>query len=262
MGDTELEGERLMKRLYWVIAVAAVTLTAAGIAVASLRGADAQAVSATFSANAESMRTWTCTNATGTQVVHGRYVGSATSTDTRLNGPLRLDLRSSYDSVDGIGYVRGTVRFSRGSDDGSGWAHLYAVNKGGKLEGVLVGVLGGRPRALIANVSADFSSTAISNGKLGGGGGDNTAVVYGGTCKRKPVRPAVKHIVLVRRGKVEALSTSSVTIKPETGDAVTCTITSGQSQRITRAGIAVGTDVQAHCVRVSDAYKLVSIRKR
>lgn len=251
-----------MRRLLWIGLTAVLALSAAGIAVAAKRAADAQAVTATFSATAAKVKTWTCANAPTTQIVHGTFTGTAASADTRLAGPLSLHVHSSYDSADGIGVVRGTVRFSRGDDDGAGAARLYAVNKGGKLEGVLVGALKGPRSGFLGNFTADFSAAGFAGGAIGSGGADNAAVVYGGSCKRVADRPAVRTIVVVRRGTVDALSASSITIKPETGDPVTCSLTSGQSERIGRAGIATGTRVEARCVKTGDAFALASIKKK
>ena len=159
-----------------------VALAATGIAVAA--GANTSTPSATFSATAKKVQTRTCQGADGTyKITRGVYEGKMESSDSRLNGPVRIRLESYYNTTESAGWMRGELHMRNG--DALTQARLDAVNLDGNVEGLLSG--GGKaPRArLLANFSATFATPdAITDGMLGAGGSTNEALFFGKGCQK------------------------------------------------------------------------------
>lgn len=248
-----------MRRILWLGLIAAIAAAAtAGIAVAK-RAADAEKVSATFSAAAtDKVKTHTCG---ATQWVTGLFTGEASSSDVRLDGPISLRVHSVYDTEDEIGVVHGKVRFSHDDEEGKGGAHLYAVNDKGKVHGVLVGGVRAPGAHFAATFTADFAAAGFTNGKVGtGGAGDNTGAIWkkmecadgadsAAAAKRERER---KHDA---RGEVTAITSTSVTVKTNSGD-VSCTLTAEQAARLADR-VEVGDKVTVACTAEG---KLLKIR--
>jgi hypothetical protein len=194
-----------MRRIHMGVLLAAVAaLVVASIAVADENKPSASvAVSAHFTA-AGSVKTKACAaqaaggqNAGSATVpsskldTHGQLVGTSTSSDKRLNGPARIDLRLLVNRS-GIGIATGTFRVA-----GRVEADLMAVVSGSnRLDGFLRGTSRGDKR-LFANFSATLTgattaaaggsatgSTTASTltGDIGAGSHVNTAVVGPAGC--------------------------------------------------------------------------------
>jgi hypothetical protein len=186
-----------LQRRGWLAAAALVALAATGIAAAGPGPASTSIVSATFYANTLSnSHSATCTGANNDsiQVLDATFTGTATSTDSHLNGPLTIHVRSLYDSTTGSGWLNGDFRVanSAGPPPVGFHGHLTAVNVGGDLQGFLTGD-DGMGVHFLGNVSATFSSTdgfssSGTPGTIGAGTATNTAIVTSGSCK--PESPA------------------------------------------------------------------------
>lgn len=232
------------------IALAALTaLGLAGIAGAVLRSSGVHEASATFRAGVERHESRTCTGTDGKtyEIVHASYTGEATGSDDAFNGPIVLRVKAVTNTTDGVGYVHGTLRIRRGDDNHRSWGHFWAVNKGGQLDGFVVGGVNHRYARLLGNLTADFDTSAtggFSNGKIGGGAaGNGTALLVGHRCKSGPApRNAVK---LVVKGTVESKTAEQITIKPfDGGESKTCKLT----DRLPKTdGIDSGDAVKAEC---------------
>lgn len=172
------------------VASAVVALAAAGAAYAWHGGfGSASLVSATFFANTVSnsqSQTCTAANNDSIQVTSARYVGTATSSDTNLNGPVTLDVRSVYDATTNAGSLTGVARIgTQGSSTGF-FGGFVAVNAAGHVQGVLAGQEAGGG-SVLASFSASFSATGgfSSSGApatIGSGTATNTAIVGTGGC--------------------------------------------------------------------------------
>src|SRR6185295_10859562 len=176
-------------------------------AVAHLRSADVAATSATLTATTPSnvqTRTYTCDNQTF-EVTTGRWSGTATSTTADLNGAAVVNAKSVYNVTKKLGWVDGSIKIS-GADDR---AHLgfTAVNTDGKLDGWVRGHAG----------RGDGSA-------IGSGTGTNAALIVKGLrCNSEQTPKPSVHLFV--RGQVEAVSATSITVKPKDGTASqTCTV--------------------------------------
>jgi hypothetical protein len=244
-----------MRRILWLGVVGALALTAAGVAVAK-RAADAEKVSATFSAVAtDNVRTHTCGT---TQRVAGLFTGEAESSDARLDGPITLRVTSVYDTEDNVGVVQGRVRFSRDDEEGKGGARLHAVNDNGTLHGVVIGGVRQQRAHLVATFTADFAAAGFTNGKLGtGSAGDNTGAVWAGKkCaeegattaargKRQGSREGKREGSRTAGGEVTEITETSITVKTEDGQ-VSCTLTAEQAAHLSDR-VKAGDKVDLSC---------------
>jgi hypothetical protein len=241
-----------MRRTLAIALAALSALALAGIAGAILKSSGIQEASATFEAKVERYESRTCTGSDGDtyEIVHGRYAGTADGTDDAFKGPIVLHVKSVYNATDGVGYVHGALRIHRGDDTRRGWGHFWAVNKGGQLDGFVVGGVNHRYARLLGNVSANFDSSStggFTSGKIGNGAAGNGAALLAGHRCRSDEKPPRNSVKLVVKGTVEALGASgeSITIKPFDGGASkTCQVT-GDSPKLD--GIAVGDHVKAEC---------------
>jgi hypothetical protein len=148
------------------------------------------AVSAHFTATGN-VKTRTCTRGDVTITERrGTFSGTSTSTEPRLNGTVRITLRTIV-SANGPGIATGKFRIR-----GKAEADLTAVVSGAnRLDGFLRGKaernedrrLSGRSdddekgRGFVANFSATLGASSLT-GDLGSGSHLNTAVVDGGRC--------------------------------------------------------------------------------
>jgi hypothetical protein len=179
---------------------AVVALAAAGIAIAGPgTPASTSLVSATFFANTlVRSHSDTCTPAapadayTSTDAV---FTGSASSADTRLAGPITIDVKSVYDTTKNVGSLKGNVDIQTATPPGHFHARLTAVNVNGAVQGWLDGNLGDGSH-FIGGFTATFSPTGgfSSSGTpatIGSGSGTNTAIVWTGNCNQpKPTPPS------------------------------------------------------------------------
>jgi hypothetical protein len=213
-----------MRRLMW-IAAAAVGLLGAGIAVAHEGGSRAvKQVSATFMATtASNVRTSTCTgsdNVTYT-TTRGRWTGPATG-DPTLTGNATVDAELLVNSA-GDGFVSGKLRID-GANHTSAW--FEGVIAGGTHIAGLAEGHGNAPWSkLVANLSADWSSAAGFNGKLGGGtSGGNAVVLTSGGCKSPKPETVEAHGALT-------LGANNATV---TVAGVTCNVPSDLSTKVAK----------------------------
>jgi hypothetical protein len=179
----------MKKRTIWIVSAALIALVSAGIAVASQRGAETDAATATFSATeVKRTKSRTCEGSDGTyKITHAVLEGEVVSTsDPVLAGKLRLQLKSVYNTTDGLGWVAGKAQIrNEGADpDTRARASFRAVNVGGELEGMFVGGAGAPHWKLLANFSATLSDSGVTSGQIGGGSSDNSALLYRGGCRR------------------------------------------------------------------------------
>ncbi|NUT57057.1 MAG: hypothetical protein HOQ03_13915 [Thermoleophilia bacterium] len=245
-----------MKR--FVLLTAAVgMLVATGAAVAHLKSADVAAASATVTATTPSnvqTRTYTCDNQTF-EVTTGRWSGTATSTTPELNGAAVLHLKSVYNTTKKLGWVDGSLKISSSSSRAR--LGLSAVNTDGKLDGWVRGHAG---RGIVfGSLTAGFTKTGgLTDGALGSGTGTNAAVIAKGIrCNaREMPRPSVHLFV---RGQIEAVSATSITVKPKDGSASqTCAVKDGDD--VDR--VKTGDQVEMTCSQVAGAWVLAKVRRR
>jgi hypothetical protein len=181
-----------MRRLkLGVLATIAAALIVTSIAVADgKKPRNFTSVSAHFTATG-TVNTRTCTGGSVTLTQkRGKFMGTSTSTDLRLNGPAKITLRSIV-SANGFGIATGTF-----SVTGKTQAELVAVVSGtNKLDGFLRGRAGKHERRLSARTDdngnggrlfANFSATLTGStltGDIGSASHANTAVADGGNCE-------------------------------------------------------------------------------
>lgn len=246
-----------MKRFFLLVA-ALTALVATGAAVANLKAGDVNPVSATLSATTVAhlqTRTVTCEGQT-IEISKGRYTGTSTSTTPDLTGPVELKVRSVYNTTKKLGWVEGHLKV-RATDDRSN-ARFAAVNVNGTLDGWLAGKAGQRDGILFGSLTGSFTSAGgLSNAQLGTGTGANAAIIAKRLdCKEADeTRPSVR---LTVRGQVDAVSATSISVKPADGGASqACTIGERKPK-----DIAVGDRVEMTCSQVSGAWMLTKIRER
>lgn len=247
-----------MKR-FVLITAALGALVATGAAVAHLKAADVAAASATLTATTPSnvqTRTYTCDTQTF-EVTTGRWSGTATSTTADLNGAAVLHLKSVYNVTKKLGWVDGSVKIS-GADDRTHLG-LTAINTDGKLDGWVRGHAGRGDGIVFGSLSGAFSKTGgLTGGAIGSGTGTNAAVIAKGIrCNsQKTPKPSVHLFV---RGQVEALSATSITVKPKDGSASqTCTVKDDDDVERVEAG----DQVEMTCSQVAGAWVLTKVRKK
>ena len=246
-----------MKR-FVLITAALGALVAAGAAVAHLRAADVSAVSATLTATTPSnvqTRTYTCDGQTF-EVTTGRWSGTATSTTPDLNGAAVLHLKSVYNTTKKLGWIDGRLKISA-SDDRT-YAGISGVNSDGKLDAWIRGHAGRGDGIVFGSLTGTFSKTAgLTGGAIGSGTGTNAAVIAKGVrCKAEEQRPSVHLFV---RGQIEAVSATSITVKPKDGSASqTCAVKDEDDVD----HVKVGDQVELTCSQISGAWVLAKVRKR
>ncbi len=247
-----------MKRLV-LITAALGALVATSAAIATLRASDVTAASATLSATTPSnvqTRTYTCDGQTF-EVTTGRWSGTATSATADLSGAAVLHLKSVYNATKKLGWIDG--RLSIAASDGRTHAHVSGVNTDGKLDAWLRGHAGRNDGALFGSLSGSFSKTGgLTNGAIGSGTGANAALIVKGLrCKQERTpRPSV-HLVV--RGQIDALSATSISVKPKDGSASqACAVKDDDD--VDR--VKIGDQVEMTCSQISGAWVLTQVRKR
>ena len=247
-----------MKR-FVLITAALGALVATGAAVAHLKAADVAAASATLTATTPSnvqTRTYTC-DAQTFEVTTGRWSGTATSTTADLNGAAVLHLKSVYNVTKKLGWVDG--RLSIAAADGRTHAGITGVNSDGKLDAWVRGNAGRGDGTLFGSLSGSFSKTGgLTDGAIGSGTGTNAAVIAKGIrCKSERTPKPSVHLFV--RGQVEALSATSITVKPKDGSASqTCTVKDDDDVERVKAG----DQVEMTCSQVAGAWVLTKVRKK
>lgn len=247
-----------MKRII-LIATALGALVATSVAVANLKSGDVTPASATLSATTPAnvqTRTYTCDGQTF-EVTTGRWTGTSTSTTADLSGPVELHVKSVYNTTKKLGWIDGKLKI-RAADNRTN-AAFSAVNTDGTLDGWVRGNAGHRDGILFGSLSGSFSKTGgLTNGALGSGTGTNAAVIAKGIDCKAPstTRPSVHLLV---RGSVEAVSATSIAVKPKDGSATqTCAVT--DDDKVER--IRTGDQVEMTCVQISGTWTLAKVRKK
>ena len=246
-----------MKRLALITAALA-TLVTAGAAVAHLKTTDMNQVSATLTATTPShvrTQTYTCAGQT-IEVSSGRYAGTAASSTGDLAGPMELRINSVYNTTKKLGWADG--RLVIGASDNRTHTRFTAVITDGKLDGWLSGSAGRRDGRVLGSLSGTFTTAGgLSGGQLGTGTGTNAALLL----SHADCRPADKprpSVFLTVRGQVDALTSSSISVKPSDGGASqACTIGERKPNRI-----EVGDRVEMTCAQVTGGWLLVKVHER
>jgi hypothetical protein len=244
-----------MQRLLVVIAAGS-ALAVAGVAVA--KGLDVQAVKqvgATFTAaTVVNSSTSTCTNADGTFVVtKAEYLGTASSSEPSLNGPLRLKVTSLINTTKNLGVVSGRFRIDTASSRDT-TASLHAVYANGQVHGLVSGRVKDPSAGLLGDLSSGFSATGgFTNGKLGGTDGGGAAVrLQRGDCKRAQTVGAQR---VRARGAVTAVSSTSLTVA-----GVACAVPTTLARRLT--DVRSGDVVEIRCALLNGVLTLTEIDRK
>src|SRR5205085_1450945 len=125
---------RLNRRALALAAIGA--LVFAGLALAQGSGTrTTKSVSASFAATTVvDSKTTTCTGADGSYAVtHASYRGTATSGESRLNGPIEIRAHSVVNTATNLGWLDATLT-ARGAN-----ARISGVLAGGHLQGLAAG---------------------------------------------------------------------------------------------------------------------------
>ena len=262
-----------MRKFTWSGAVAVMALVMAGVAVANEgESRSTKAVSATFSAEFGDHSVRTCQGADGRyRRLSGVWEGEAQSADAALDGELRLKGTAYIHVPSGNGAFEGHLRV--GGEHGL-QATLHAVLKEGKLEGFALGHSGKRGARFLANVSATLTADGIADGKLGGGGGANTAVLVKGACpkasdhgkkdeakregeKKESEKAERKHREFA--GTVAAVTREWLTLSVG-HETVKCEVPAAMAAEVL-ATVSVGAKVVALCSYDGEHWHLVKVRK-
>lgn len=244
-----------MRRIIIPILVA-LAATLAGVAVAHSGDSSTgvKAVSATFAATtAARAETRACTGVDGAyEIVKATYAGTAASTESSLAGPVELKVTSVYNTTTKIGWLEGRLKIGESRSN----AKLWAVNTNGALDGFVYGEAGHRNSALLGSLTAGWTrSGGFTDGKLGTGSSTNAAVLAGKPCTGKPVGSSVR---LTVKGTVDAVTDTSISVKPRDGGAVqTCAI--GATSE--RPAVVRGDSVEMTCAQIESAWVLVKVKK-
>jgi len=188
-----------MRRLKLGAALAVLgALVITSIAVADeRRPATVTPVSAHFTATGN-VKTHMCTRGNVTLVEkRGTFTGTSTSADARLNGTVRIILKTVVNAGNGFGLATGKFRV-RSATRGKAQADLMAVvSSTNRLDGFLrsnaenaegdkrvLSDHGNDEKAgkLFANVSATLAGSTLT-GDIGAGDHANTALIGGGKCE-------------------------------------------------------------------------------
>ena len=246
-----------MRRLIWMAATG-LALLGAGIAVAHEGGSKSvKQVTATFTATtAGDVRTSSCTgtdNVTYT-TTRGRWTGTA-SGDPTLSGNATLDAQVLVNSS-GDGFVSGRLRIDDANHTNHTSAWLEGVISGGTHVAGLAEGHGSAPWSrLVANFSADWSSTGGFVGKLGGGTtGGNAIVLTSGGCR--PAQPPKPDTIRAEGGPTFGTGSTTITVA-----GVTCTVPANLLPAVQslQAKLKPGAQVEIKCTSASGTYTLVRI---
>ena len=178
-----------MKRTRYLVpaVVAGAALIVAGIAAAHSQWTQStQAAAADFTATSVSQsRSNTCTGSDGTyQDMTATYTGTATSSNTQLNGPLEIHARSVVNTTEQLGWLDGSFRVRPASGGGVN-ASFHAAIANGNLVGLTTAGShdGGK---LVASLSSAFTQAGgFTSGKLGSGASTGAGVLFTqGSCTK------------------------------------------------------------------------------
>jgi hypothetical protein len=253
-----LSKEITVKRIALLTAAFAVLVTA-GAAVAHHKFSDTSQVSATLTAATPSnvqTRTYTCGDQT-VEVSTGRYTGTATSTTGDLAGALELRVHSVYNTTRKLGWISG--RIVVGASDDRTHARFNGILADGKLDAWMNGNAGRGDGALLGSLSGAFTTAAgLTGGQLGTGSGGNMALLVKHADCRANAKPRPS-VFLTVRGQVDALSSTSISVKPSDGGASqACTI----GDRKPGDRLEVGDRVEMTCVQTGSTWTLFKVRRR
>ena len=195
-------------RLITLALAAVAALAVAGIAIAHGGGGSPQKteeVAATFTTApvADKTRSKQCTGVDGTYTISKGVDQGDSTGDPRLTGKITIKSNTVVNNDTGLGWSEGNV-FIRdaASNKPKAVAHFDATLKNGALEGLATGKVknqapatkakddhghghGGKFNStLLANFSATIGQDGTVNGKVGGGGGDNVAILHGNPCAK------------------------------------------------------------------------------
>lgn len=158
------------KRLALLGLIAAVALSAAGVAAARGRTTSVQAASATFAATTVSnMSQVTCSVTGGDtfQATKATYSGTSLSSDPRLAGALTIRAWSLVDTTNGVGHVFGRFRIKGPGTQAHGTLNAAVAN--GNASGIARGFVRHKWGRIVASLGSTFDSNAgFSLGSLGG----------------------------------------------------------------------------------------------
>ena len=214
-----------MRMTRWISMALVAVLALAAVAVAHKSGGQAEPtkeVTATFTATpvADKTKTRTCTGVDGAYAITKSVAnGTTDGDDDRLDGNITIKSKSVVNTTTGLGWTDGKV-FTRDAATGKlkGVSGFSAVIKGDKLEGLVEGKVkkaatapatpksDGKHRhgkggaSLRANFAATVAQDGTITGQLGGGGGDNTAIIYGNPCQKQQNQPSGQNDDDGRRG--------------------------------------------------------------
>ncbi|HEY7380158.1 MAG TPA: hypothetical protein VH572_03035 [Gaiella sp.] len=243
-----------------IVLASLLALGLAGVAVAKLKAVGIAPTTATFSAAKERVTVRTCTgNGDEYVLANGWYTGTATfaSPNADLGGPIRIHASSVYNKTDGVGWVRGTLSTR---DDGRRFHGRFVatLGAGGALEGFFDGRVNRRYSIALGGLSATFDgNTGFVDGKLGNASTSLPAVLAGRPCGETAPPPI--SVRLVVKGTVEAVSSSSISVKPRDNSTVqSCAVKAGTSP--STANVAVGNTVEMRCGLVSGDMTLLHLR--
>jgi hypothetical protein len=248
-----------MKR--FVVAAAALgALVATSVAVAhGWRAADVSAVSATLTATTPTnvtTSTHTCNGQT-IEITKGRWSGTAASSTADLAGPVDLYVKSVYNVTKNLGWIEGKVKIA--ASDGRSAAHITGINSNGTIDAWLRGHAGKGDGAILGSLTGTFSKTGgLTAGAIGSGAGADAAILVNPVRCDTPDTPKPS-VHLFVRGAVEAVSPTSISVKPADGSATqTCAVT--DARKVAR--VAVGDQVLAKCTQVSGAWVLRDLDRK
>jgi hypothetical protein len=179
-----------------LVALGLGALVIASVAVASMRDrAQTSDVAATFTATATQTNTRTCTGQGGItySITNTRWNGTATSTEPRLNGQLRMHTRTVVNVATGDGWMSGWWRTRnttpppakpRGGLPSSAAGLVGVVDGTTHVDGLATGRVYRPWGRLRANFSALVGGASIS-GELGANAPvapDNSAIIFRHAC--------------------------------------------------------------------------------
>lgn len=257
-----------MRRILLLGLVAALGLAGASIAVAHRaddKGTTAFTLGLTTTVNESRSRE--CTGVDGTYVHRAlRATGTATGT---VAGAAVLRLATTENTTEHLGVAAGTLSIRDAESDKLMLrAKVHGTVTGSDFNGWLSGkvVQDGKRGRLAANFTGTVggNSVAINVGTAGA----NPGVIFGGAGCRKASgdderrsgddeRKSGDRRTNDARGEITALTDTSITVKAENGDALTCTLTAEQKARLDREHVAVGDKAAVSCT--SDG-KVVAVK--
>ncbi len=180
------------KRLLLIALPVAAAFAATGVAVANAVSSGTQAASATFAATTVSnARLMTCSlNGGDTYAATvATYKGTASSSDSRLDGNIAIRARSVVDTTTGLGRVVGVFKISSSSTNTTHGV-IDAAVANGEASGLVTGRVRGPGGQLVATFAASFDpALGFSSGSLGTGSVTGSGVVLAGQCQRGALHP-------------------------------------------------------------------------